>query len=152
MVKVRIRIEAWSPVDPWARYHGKSIDEPIAPDFWVSQRDKIIGINWARNPRFSHEQEVDLPPGEHYVEYSNSSISSLPWNARIYINGKKVAEGVVYRGKPLRATFTVGAPPTPTPPPAIPTIPTWVWPVIGVVAIGSIIGVAYALKARARAR
>lgn len=135
MVKVKIRIEAWSYVDPWARYHGKSIDEPLASNFWETQKDKIIGINPYGRPRFTHEQEVDLPPGDHYVEYSNSSISELPWHAEIYVNGELKASGTVYRGKSLRASFTVA-------PEEIPEVPTpampswWPWLALGLGAVG----------------
>ncbi len=112
MVKVEIKIETISN-DPYTRYHGKTVNEPLDPNFWETQPDKIIGTS---RSRFTHTQTVEIAEGSHYVIYGNSSIIDYPWHAKIFVNGTLITEGNVYRGHPLRAEFIIGTPPTPTPP------------------------------------
>ena len=116
MAQVRIRIEADPVNDPWWRYHGKDIDDPLDKCFWETEPDKVIGTTRSWEP-FRHSQTVDLPPGEHYVEYGNSADAGYYWKARIYINDELKAEGNVDRHNHLKATFRVEeAPPPPAPP------------------------------------
>jgi len=114
LVKVNIRIEAFSVNDPYWRYHGKAVNQTLNADFWTTQPEKMIGTSTTRS--FSHEQTVDLPAGSHYVIYGNSSIEEYKWHARIYVDGRLIAEGDVHRRSFLRADFTVGVPPIPAPP------------------------------------
>lgn len=103
---VKIRIEA-SSKDPYARYHGVSIDEDLQPAFWKTQPEKIAGT---RRGYFRWEEEIELPVGRHYVVYGVSSPCRDPyyWNAVIYINDKEVARSSkVCGGNYLEAYFTV---------------------------------------------
>lgn len=111
MPTTQIKIVASSETDPYSRIHGKSIDEELDYNFYDTQPDKIIGHAMRE---FKHVQEVNLKPGDHFVMYSNSGYHYDPWYAKIYVNGKLVGKGNVYRSKPLRVYFSVGvAPPTP---------------------------------------
>jgi len=150
MVQVKIRIEATSVNDPYARYHGKDIDNPLDETFWNTEPDKIIGTT--RNT-FSHEQTVDLAPGDHYVEYGNSGNAGYYWNGVIYVNDQKVAEGPVDRRRHIRGSFKVeGAPPTPPPPIPIPQIPLE-WLIFGGIAGAIVIaGIASYVATRERAK
>ena len=130
MAKVTISIEASTTKDPYARYHGKAVDQTLDTDFWITQREKIIGISPVNAKRFTHQQTLDLPPGNHTVEYGNSSMPGYEWTAKITVNGKTVAEGEVTRFKHIKGTFTIGAPPAPT-------IPSW----LPLAVIGGVIGI-----------
>ena len=150
MAQVRIRIEADPVNDPWWRYHGKDIDDPLDKCFWETEPDKVIGTTRSWEP-FRHSQTVDLPPGEHYVEYGNSADAGYYWKARIYINDELKAEGNVDRHNHLKATFRVEeAPPPPAPPapPGVPTIPAIPieWIIAGIAGITVLAGiVSYAM-------
>ncbi len=96
--------------DPYARYHGMSIDQSLDSSFWSTQPDKVFKTTSAG---FTHTQTVTVAEGSHYVIYGNSASAGYMWHAKIFFNGTLVAEGDVDRGNPLRADFTVGeAPPT----------------------------------------
>jgi len=113
MVTVNIGIEAYTDVDTYARYHGKAVDQSLDVSFWNTQPGKIIGT---KRGSFTHEQTVDLDLGSHYVSYGNSGyVPDYAWHAKIYINGKLMAEGDVGRRTHLRADFLLEAAP---PPPA----------------------------------
>lgn len=132
MVKVNIRIESASVNDPYWRVHAKGIDQPLDTSgrWQETQPEKYIGTTTGRT--FSHEQTVDLPAGNHYVEYAVSSDAGYYWHAKIYINGELKGEGDTDRRKHVRATFTVEAPPIPVPP-----IP---WTQIFMIALPMILG------------
>lgn len=112
MVSVEIKIVT-TETDPYVRYHGKAVDQPLDSSFWTTQPDKIFKTTGSG---FTHTQTVELTDGSHYVIYGNSAASSYPWHANIFANGTLIAEGNVDRGNPLRAEFIIGTPPTPTPP------------------------------------
>lgn len=111
MVKVTVKIEAYSVNDPWVRSHAKGVDQPLDnTGHWQdTQPEKFLGY---ASGTFTHEQTIDLPTGTHYVEYAASGyVPDYMWHAKIYINGELKAEGDVGRATHLKATFTVGAPP-----------------------------------------
>jgi len=113
MVQTTIRIEAESINDPYVRSHAKGIDQPLDDSgrWQETQPDKFLGFAAGF---FTHEQTVDLPPGEHYVEYACSGyVPDYAWHAKIYVNGELKAEGDVGRKTHLKAAFTVGVPPKP---------------------------------------
>lgn len=112
MVSVTIRIEATS-TEPYMRYHGKSVDQALASNFWDTQEEKQIGV---AGKSFTHTQTVELAGGSHYVIYGNSAATTYVWPSKIFINGVLKAQGNVNRGAFLRADFTVeAAPPTELP-------------------------------------
>lgn len=115
MVIVEIQIVT-STVDQYARYHGKTINQPLNSDFWITQKEAII-----RTVRggITHTQTLEMENGSHYIIYSNSAAEGYPHHARININGEQVAEGEITRHNQLRADFSVGVPPTPPPSPAL---------------------------------
>jgi len=110
MVSVEISVIA-ETTEPYVRYHGKAVDQPLNADFWLTQENKIIGTT---SRGLAHTQTLDLADGAHYVIYGNSAAVGYDWQARILINGELVAEGDVDRSTPLRADFTVGVPLVPT--------------------------------------
>jgi len=111
VVSVEITVIA-ETTEPYVRYHGKAVDQPLNADFWTTQTDKIIGTT----PRgLTHTQTLDLEDGDHYVVYGNSASGGYTWHTKILVNGELVAEGDVDRGTPLRADFTVGVPSPPAP-------------------------------------
>lgn len=112
MPTVKIKITATSKTDPYVRIHGKAVDEDLNYTFWDTQPEKVIG---RASGKFSHTQEVNLTLGDHFVTYSNSGYHYNPWHGKIYVNGKLIGEGNVYRSKPLKVQFTVTGV-TPTPP------------------------------------
>jgi len=109
-MEVVIRVVAWTNVDPWFRYHGLAIDQPLNSDFWRSQPEKIVGVT-ARY--FTFTRTVDLESGKHYVIYGNSTtLKDGVWIAEIYINDKLVGrKNDIYRGNFLKVEFEVGKPP-----------------------------------------
>jgi len=106
-VKVKIVIDAKSDTDPYARYHGKAVDENLPERFWVTDPSKKIGVT---GRSFHHEQTLDLRPGMHTVTYGVSSPCKEPyfWEATIKVNDKVVAQGRVCGGQPLVARFLLG--------------------------------------------
>ena len=112
MVNVEIKIVT-TETDPYSRYHGKTVNEPLDPSFWTNQPDAIIIVT---PNAFTHTQTVQLTEGPQYVIYGNSAAAGYMWHAKIFINGTLIVEGDVDRGHPLRAEFIIGTPPTPTPP------------------------------------
>jgi len=94
MVKVKIVIHAEAKGDPYARYHGKAIDEDLPDKWWVVDPDKNIGT---ASYIFHHEQTVDLKPGIHTVVYG-VSVGVGNWKATITVNGKQIASGTLIRG------------------------------------------------------
>ena len=115
MVTVEIQIVT-STTDPYVRYHGKTIDQPLNSDFWTIQKEAIISTV---RGGITHTQKLELENGSHYVIYSNSAAEGYPHNARIIINGELVAEGDITRRNQLKADFSVGIPPTLPPLPII---------------------------------
>jgi hypothetical protein len=135
MVKATIRIESYPTTDIYWRYHGLAIDQELNEDWWVSQPEKNIATTPPQP--FSYETTVDLASGEHSVEYAVSGyVPDYAWHARIYVDGRLVAEGDVGRLKAqhLKAKFTVGA-----------AVETWWLPIAliaglaGVIFIGGVI-------------
>ena len=113
MAKIKIRIESEPTTDRYARFHGKSIDQPLKNDWQTSQPEKNIGI---AGRSFTHDETVDLKLGKHYVEYAASGyVPNYAWHAKIYVNGKLVGEGDVGRRTHLRVNFLVGL--------------LWAWPI-----------------------
>jgi hypothetical protein len=121
---VRIRVEAVSN-DPYARYHGLSIDSDLPANFWTVAPGRIVGMRFSP---FRYETEVDLPPGNHYVVYGNSADPTYPWTANVYVDGTLVGSGIVHRDRFLKASFTIG--------PGAPGIPSWVLVAGGAVVLG----------------
>jgi hypothetical protein len=118
MVWVRIRVEAWPTTDVWCRYFGLAVDESLNEDFWRSQPDKVIGV-WCE--AFAWEGTFDLAPGDHTVELACSGyVPDYAWHAKIYVEGKLVAEGDVGRQREhhLVGRFTVSPAPSPSPTPS----------------------------------
>jgi len=111
MVNVKIKVDAYTTKDPYARYGGMIIDKPLDRRWWETQPEaynEIISKAW------SHEWTVDLPGGSHYVCIGISTYQGYEWHMKIYINGELKAEGDVAYDSPshyLRADFTVEAPP-----------------------------------------
>lgn len=100
MAKIKIRIESVPTTDTYTRYHGRTIDEPLKEDFWVSQAGASI--------RVPLEETVELRMGKHYVEYGNSGlVPEYAWHARIYINDQLAGEGDVGRNQHLKVDFFV---------------------------------------------
>jgi|GEM_PF-2872616 len=108
MVSVTIRIEATS-TEVYMRYHGKSVDQPLASNFWDTQEENQIAVT---SKSLVHTQTVELAEGAHYVIYGNSASAPAVWNSKILINGVLKAQGNVNRGAFLRADFTVEAAPS----------------------------------------
>jgi hypothetical protein len=105
MVNVKIRIESYPTTDIYTRYHGKAVDQALNNDWWISQPEKNIATT--PDP-LTHEQTLDLAPGSHTVEYAVSGyIPNYAWHAKIFVNGKLLAEGDVARDQHLKATFEV---------------------------------------------
>jgi hypothetical protein len=143
MVKVTVKIESYPTTDVYWRYHGLAIDQELNEDWWVSQPEKNIATTPAQP--FSYKTTVELAEGEHSVEYAVSGyVPDYAWHAKIYVDGRLVAEGDVGRLKAnhLKAKFTVGAAP---PPPTPPTAETWWLPIAligglaGVIFVGGVI-------------
>ena len=108
MVSVTIRIEA-TTTEVYMRFHGKSVDQALASQFWNTQEENQIGIT---SKSLIHTQTVELAEGSHYVIYGNSASAPAVWHSKILINGVLKAEGNVNRGAFLRADFTVEAAPS----------------------------------------
>ena len=88
-------------------YWGRSIDEPLKPDFPISQPAKIIAITYGS---FSLEEFRDLKEGNHYVEFNCSVPSAVGCSGEIWVEGNLVASGSLGSDKaPLKAYITVGA-------------------------------------------
>jgi hypothetical protein len=131
VTKVSIRIESYPTTDIYLRYHGKAVDQVLNDDWWVSQPHKNIGVTPPQP--FTHEETLDLAEGEHTVEYAVSGyVPEYAWHAKIFVNGRLVAEGDVGRHNHLKAEFTVVAP----------LVDTWWWIIalagalVGVILIG----------------
>lgn len=93
MVKVTIAVEANTEEgnrDPYPRYVGLSIDEPLEKGFYNTQPEKIIGIAFGK---FKWEKEVELSPGRHTVQTGVSSWADYKWDTILKANGKVVAQG-----------------------------------------------------------
>jgi hypothetical protein len=145
MVKVTVRIESYPTTDIYWRSHGLAIDQELNEDWWISQPHKQIAVTPPQP--FTHEETLDLAEGEHTVEYAVSGyVPDYAWHARVYVDGKLVAEGDVGRRKAdhLKARFTVTAP----------IIDTWWWTVAltgalaGVIIIGSAVAYNEMVKKR----
>ena len=132
MVTTIIRIEALTSIDPYPRYHGRTVDKPLPRGFWTVEPADIIGN---AGSLFTFEETLDLLLGAHTVEYSPSNPGmvgtvSYFWGAKIYVNNQLVAESgevcdYLPEGKHLKATFTVGeATPSTEPPPTEPSTKT----------------------------
>jgi len=105
-MEIKIKIESKATTDTYVRFQGKSIDEPLNDDWWLSQPNKNIGIAAGS---FTHEQTVDLKQGRHYIEYAASGyVPNYAWHAKIYVNDKLIGEGDVGRDTHLRVDFLVG--------------------------------------------
>lgn len=104
MVSVEIKIVTME-TDPYARYHGRTIDEPLDSSFWDTQGGAQFTLTGSG---FTYTEIVELAEGSHYVIYGNSSISSYPWYAQIFANGALIAEGGAYRDRQLIGDFIVG--------------------------------------------
>ena len=118
MAKIKIRIESERTTDIYARYHGKSIDEPLKDDWWTSQPEKKITMTSEPEENIIkvHEETVDLTTGKHYVEYATSGyVPNYAWHAKIIVNDRVVGEGDVGRHTHLRVNFLVGL--------------LWAWPI-----------------------
>ena len=112
MVVVKVRVEAAPTTDYYLRYHGLAVDQGLDECFWATQPNKIIQVTGGP---FAYERDFDLAPGEHTVEYGNSGyVPDYAWHAKIYVDGRLVAEGDAGRNQHLKATFKVGVP-TPKP-------------------------------------
>lgn len=108
LYREKITIVVEPTTDVYARYHAKAIDQPLDnTGHWNdTQPDTYLGIIAAKT---THEQTVDLPEGLHYVEYAVSGyVPSYAWRARIYVNDRLVADGLVGRDVHLKAEFAVG--------------------------------------------
>ena len=116
MAKIKIRIESEPTTDRYARFHGKSIDEPLKNDWPTSQPEKNITMTSEPEKIKVHEETVDLKPGKHYVEYATSGyVPNYAWHAKIIVNDRVAGEGDVGRHTHLRVNFLVGL--------------LWAWPV-----------------------
>jgi len=113
MVTVKIKVDAYTTKDPYARHGGMIIDKTLERRWWETQPeayDEIIAGSW------SHEWTVDLTEGLHFVCIGVSTWPGYEWHLKIYVNGELKAEGDVAYDSPshcLRADFTVGVPPPP---------------------------------------
>jgi len=107
-MEVRIDYYFWSDVDTWVRLFGRSIDEPLNHDWYVTQPDNTIG-EAARS--FSYSETVDLPEGEHYVECRTSGYAEeypeYRWRVKVTVNGLDVGEDTCGRDKAARFAFQV---------------------------------------------
>jgi hypothetical protein len=136
MVVVKVRVEAAPTTDYYLRYHGLAVDQGLDECFWDTQPDKIIQVT---GDPFAYERDFDLAPGEHTVEYGNSGyVPDYAWHAKIYVDGRLVAEGDAGRNQHLKATFRVEIPPpTPPTPTPKPELKPWL-AVAGPVVLGSV--------------
>jgi hypothetical protein len=82
MALVSVMIVCESRVDAEARYFGRSVNEPLKPDFWVSQPHTVIGVF---KGSFSHGETWGLPAGDHYFEFNTSAPSSAGWIINVYV-------------------------------------------------------------------
>lgn len=147
MPSVKIRIESFTSIDPYPRYHGKSVDSSLDQFFWSNEPSKIIGV---AGQAFIHEQTVELSSGSHYIVYGNSGYVSLPyyWETKILVDGVIKAQGRTGRDGQLKADFTVGVPPEEKPPVEKPVVSPWLLGLAAVAVVGSGTGLYYATRRR----
>jgi len=96
--------------------HGKAIDQDLAPDFWITQPEKVMfksRADWLPPRVYWHYETLDLRVGSHTIVYGNSAPSpGHRFDAEIYVDGELVAKGeAIHADNPLEGAFWVG--PTP---------------------------------------
>jgi len=109
MPKVRIEYRFWSEKDDYRRYVGRGIDQSVDPDFWVTQRHKVLGEAWRS---FTYSEEVDLAPGRHFIECRTSGYAEVPeykWYVEVKVDGRSLGVQPCGRDKAARFEFEVGA-------------------------------------------
>ena len=99
---MRVRITGVSD-DPYSRFVGIAVDEPLPSRFWETARDKVVGT------RFRHfEYEAELSDKRHTITVGVSSPCQEPylWSVDVYVNGKLVKSGKVCGGKFLTVSVS----------------------------------------------
>lgn len=92
-------------------WHGLAIDSDLRGAFPASQPEKVIG---KAGGSFSYTTTVQLTLGKHRLEYGAAKYDGslpAPWQAKIFVNGEKIAEGKVKEKQHLKVEFTVEEPP-----------------------------------------
>jgi len=82
MPRYQLTITAESEVDIGARTFGVSIDEPLRPDFYATQPDKIIGTFYRKGTKTI---TIDLPSGEHRIYIGSNAPDTAPWDVTFSI-------------------------------------------------------------------
>jgi len=82
MALVSVMIMCESRVDTEPRHFGRSVDEPLKPDFWVSQPQNDLGVY---SGSFSRGETWSLAAGDHYFEFNTSAPSSAGWMCNVYV-------------------------------------------------------------------
>lgn len=100
---VTIDYDFVSSTDLVERYVGRTIDEPIKPNFWESQPNAVIR---RAQHGISFREVVKLKKGKHYVEVSTSGYYP-EWTATVYVNGMKIGQAFVGRDKPAHFEFII---------------------------------------------
>jgi hypothetical protein len=112
MVKCLISVYTRPINDTTARMFGLAIDQPLNPDFWTSQPEKVLktpdGSPLLRNKEFLYEITVDLPEGKHTLSFAPSSPEGYTWEARAFLGGLFLGKASdVTASKPLTVEFEV---------------------------------------------
>jgi hypothetical protein len=106
LTSVTIRVRSGSAQDPYLRFHGLAIDQPLNDDFWNSQPEKVLGTS-GKIGNFT--KTLDLPSGEHTLEYATSADAGYMWNAVVTVDRRPVAYGRTDRRTHIKGSFTVGS-------------------------------------------
>jgi len=108
MPRYQLTITAESEVDIGARTFGISIDEPLRPDFYATQPEKIIGTFYRKGTKTI---TIDLPSGEHRIYIGSNAPDTAPWDVTFSIpdlisGTASVSIGSSFEGKVIVPTTT----------------------------------------------
>jgi len=83
MALVSVDFACESRIDTEPRYFGKSVNEPLNADFWVSEPRKVVGVF---RGSFGHSQTWGMPAGSQLTfEFNTSAPSSAGWICNVYV-------------------------------------------------------------------
>jgi hypothetical protein len=106
---LKLRVEGEAVNDPYVRYYGLGIDQPLDRAFWSTQphkvRDTVVGY---------FVDELDIPDTTTYVMVGISAYQGY-WTIRVYVNDKLIGEKNcaipdAYPGSPGYPRFDVAVP------------------------------------------
>lgn len=111
-VHATIHIEASASQGPWV-FHGLALDSTLSADFPAAQPKKVIG---KARYNFSYTTTVQFSLGEHRIEYGAAQYNGslpYPWEAKLFLNGEKIKEGIVRERQHLIGEVTLRKPVSP---------------------------------------